>query len=93
MPTYRCTIRGENFPFRISGRVRPTGFYTTRWVNASAAEAAELKALGLLRKDKAFVIPACLRTEAAMVYFERIDRVSAASKRGRANSGFVFFPM
>jgi hypothetical protein len=93
MPTYSCFIRGENFPLRVDGRIKPMGFYTTRLVEAPSPDEAEFVALRLLRKERSLLVPKSARTKEAMVYFERIVRVSAARKRNAPNTGFTFFPM
>lgn len=92
MPLYRCSICGENFPGALLGESKPIGFYTTRFVEASTADEAEMLALDSLRGDEIFNIPIEARTEDARVFFEKIVVVAPDTERA-PNSGFSFFVM
>lgn len=90
MPWFRCFIEGENFPGVLIGDQGLFGFYTTRWVEASDAEAAELIALDALRSDPKLQLESKdLRTD-ARVYFDEIVEVDGP---GGPNTGFVWYPM
>ena len=96
MPVFRCRVRGERFPGALAGEPGPVGFYTTRYVQAPSAEAAESAALTQLRAEPGF---ARVRpeewTEAAQVFFERIEQVGglAADASPAPGRGFTFFRM
>jgi hypothetical protein len=92
MPLYRCSICGENFPGAMLGESSPIGFYTTRFVEASNPDEAEMLALGLLRDEEIFNVPPESRSEDARVFFEEILEVPMNADRV-TGSGFTFFVM
>jgi len=93
MPLFRCFIRGENFPGSLAGESNLTGFYTTRFIEASSASEAELAALETLRAEPEFeLVRPEDRMEDAQVYFEQIEEVPAEHGRG-PGKGFTFFSM
>ena len=92
MPLYRCLILGENFPGALLGEPEPVGFYTTRYVEAGTAEAAELLALEMLRNDKALKVAPGAHTKEARIHFEQIEEVPPETERV-PNAGFTFFNM
>ena len=93
MPVFCCLIRGENFPGSIAGTSEPIGFYTTRFVEASSASAAELVALEMLRAEPEFaLVRRADRIKDAQVFFEKIEEVPAELDRS-SGKGFTFFPM
>jgi hypothetical protein len=89
MAIFRCFIRGENFPFMMDGAWKSVGFYTTRFVEAPSAEAAEEVALLMLQGDQALARdPSTPGLERAQIFFDEIEEVSEA---GVPNAGFTFF--
>ncbi len=90
MPWFKCFIEGENFPGALIGKSQPVGFYTTRCVEASSADEAELIALDTLRREPAFDIPVDQRPKDARVYFTEI--VETHGPDG-ANAGATWFVM
>lgn len=91
---FRCSIRGENFPGELIGKKGLVGFYTTRWIEASSSEEAEMIGLDLLRGDPSFQIksPKLREQSKAMVYFEEIVAIEKP-KRKLVNSGATWFEM
>jgi hypothetical protein len=88
MAWFRCFARGESFPI-FEGKRGMWGFYTTRYVEATDAEDAELKALELLRNEPALQVEAGTPgVENAKVFFEEIEQVD---RPGAPNAGFRFF--
>jgi hypothetical protein len=53
---YKIVLNGRNFQIGVDGRVRKLGFFGTRFVKARDAKDAELKAIGLIRKDSSLNI-------------------------------------
>ena len=92
MPIFRCSIRGENFPGGLLGEASPIGFHTTRFVDASSPDEAEMLALGMLRGEDVFSISPELRSDDAKVFFAEIVEVAPDSER-LPNSSFSFFVM
>ena len=93
MNWYRCLIRGENFPGALVGEDHPVGFYTTRYVQELTPEAAELKALSLLKQHTSLQPPdGIAKPKAAKVYFEEIVEV-AADEVPDEDKGLSFYPM
>jgi hypothetical protein len=68
------------------------GFYTTRWVEASTAEDAELIALEMLRSEFQFSEKQKQKAPDARVYFEEIIEVEPDNTRN-PNSGATWFEM
>ena len=94
MPWFRCLARGKNFQFRdeSDGEWKAYGFYTTRWVEAADAAAAEPAALAVLRSDiKSSSIPDDRKSKSAQVFFEEIEL--CAKKPKSKGGGFVFYLM
>jgi len=89
MAWYQCFIRGERFPGFILRQKRPVGFYTTRFVQAIDADAAEAKALAQLKRDKALAVPRYRRNRVARVHFEEIRELPR--RPWRMKTGFVFY--
>ena len=92
MPTFRCLMRGENFPGTVLGEADPIGFYATRYVNAESANLAELAALDLLKHDPTLSVAPDARTKDAQVFFEEIEELAPGHAPG-PNAGFSFFVM
>lgn len=90
MPWYRCLIEGENFPGSLLGKKRPVGFYTTRWIEASSPEEAEIAALEALRQEPNFQVADAAKMKDAKVYFEEIVEVEGP---GGVNTGAAWFVM
>jgi len=92
MPLFACSVRGENFPGAMIGESKPIGFYTTRYVEATSAAAAEAAVLERLRKEPAFNVPASARSKDAKIYFDEISEISDDAPQV-AGTGFTFFIM
>jgi hypothetical protein len=93
MPLFRCLIRGENFPVLVEGRRTLFGFYTTRFVETTSAQDAELVALGLLRADPSLQPASGVpRNPDSRVYFEEIVEVTFEGEQ-LPNSGFTWYEM
>jgi hypothetical protein len=52
MKQYKVFINGTNFLVKFSGQAKKVGFYTTRFVRAADAKAAENMAVQMLRDQK-----------------------------------------
>ena len=92
MPTFRCLMRGENFPGIVLGEADPIGFYATRYVDAEYAGLAEVAALELLKRDPTLSVAPDARTKDAKVFFEEIEELAPGHVSG-PNAGFSFFVM
>lgn len=93
MATYRCLIRGENFPGQLAGHEGLVGFYLTRFVVADGLPGAEAAALEGLRSERKLAPPpGYKRTGQAQVFFEEI-REAAPGEVPETPPGFVWFPM
>ncbi|HET6536276.1 MAG TPA: hypothetical protein VFG41_08845 [Sphingomicrobium sp.] len=68
------------------------GFYTTRWVEAETAEAAEQGALESVRSEFTFSEEDRQKAPDAMMYFEEIVEVEPDTPRV-PNKGASWFPM
>jgi hypothetical protein len=90
MPWFKCFIEGENFPGALLDSDTPVGFYTTRWVEASSPDEAELIALNELRHEEVFQVAADQRSKDAKVHFTEIVEVSA---REGPNTGAAWYVM
>lgn len=78
MAWFKCFIHGERFPGELIGEKQEVGFYTTRFVEASDAEKAEILALENLREEINLKLPEGVEpTENAKVFFEEIEEVSS----------------
>ena len=90
MPIYQRFIRGENFLMNFSGMAEFTGFYATRFVEASNRISAEQLILGSLRRELLLHKQESNEPESrpAKVYFEEIDEVDEIG----SVPGFTFFP-
>lgn len=93
MPWFKCFIRGENFPGQLIGAEGLFGFYTTRFIEANDAEAAETDALQRLQADSKRAPPLGYSpTGRAKVYFEEIEEI-AAEQVPPVQTGFAWHPM
>lgn len=93
MPWFKCFILGENFTLIEEGKVKDFGFYTTRWVEASDANAAEMKALEILKADEFLSdLPEEQKNPKAKVYFQEIEELSEKPKQV-PGAGFTWFEM
>jgi hypothetical protein len=87
---YRVYLRGENFLLVIDGTPTRLGFYTTRFVQASDRDGAELLAVDLIRRELENRIRN-ERSDSPMIFAEKIDVVDGVVPQ--ISSGFAFFPM
>jgi hypothetical protein len=76
----------------LEGKFQLMGFYTTRWVEADTAEAAEPIALEMVRDEFRFSEEEKRRAPDAMMYFEEIVEVEPDTPRV-PNKGATWFPM
>ncbi len=76
----------------LEGKFQLMGFYTTRWVEAETAEAAEPLALEMVRNEFQFSAEDRRRAPDAMMYFEEIVEVEPDTPRV-PNQGATWFPM
>jgi hypothetical protein len=76
----------------MEGKFQLMGFYTTRWVEAETAEAAEPIALELVRDEFRFSDGDRRRAPDAMMYFEEIVQVEPDTPRV-PNKGASWFSM
>lgn len=90
MPWFRCVIEGENFPGVLVRKKGLVGFFTTRWVEASSPEEAEVAALETLRGEPTFQMKTPAKGAEAKVYFTVIAEVAGP---GGVNSGATWFSM
>lgn len=88
MPLYRCLVHGKNFPGALIKSKKPCGFYTTRFVEASDPEDAELKVVDLLREDASLQVSEKHRNTDARVFFDEIQEVADITG---PNKGFTFY--
>lgn len=52
MPKYKVLINGANFLIEMDGRIAKYGFFTTRFVEATDADAAENTAVQMIRETQ-----------------------------------------
>ena len=90
MAWFRCLIEGENFPGVLIRKKGLVGFYTTRWIEASSPEEAEMSALDALRAEPAFQLKNLTLGPDAKVQFTEIVEVDGP---GGINSGATWFVM
>ena len=89
----RCFVHGKNFPGAILALPYSFGFYTTRYIAAVDAQAAEMAVLESLRNEPALQLPADMEKPTdARVYFESIDAVPNDTPPV-PNAGFTFYQM
>jgi len=90
---FRVLLHGENFLFTTEdGRPQVHGFYTTRWVEAENAEAAELAAVELVRSDpglvEATVNP---RDDSPMIYLADLRELADFDGVSPPGAGYTFY--
>ena len=94
MKLFLCFILGENFPGKILSQPTPIGFYTTRFVRAENADAAETAALSLLRDDGSLNVDPNERSPDAKIFFESIEEIDELPEGCQEpGGGFTFFTM
>jgi hypothetical protein len=76
----------------LEGKFQLVGFYTTRWIEADTAEAAEQSALESVRNEFTFGEEDRQKAPDAMMYFEEIVEVAPDTPR-EPNEGASWFPM
>jgi hypothetical protein len=91
MRQYRVFLRGENFVLEVDGEPSRLGFYTTRFVEATGPEAAEILAVDLIRRDQTLAGIKNLRDDPPMIYAEEIEEI--AVNELQSSSGYTFFGM
>ena len=87
---YRVMLKGENFVMKLSGKQTVHGFYTTRYVEATSEDDAEMKAVELIREDN--YLRERVRnpkSDLPMIYLKEIEML--ASHSGEAGSGYTFY--
>lgn len=90
MAWFRLFACGENFPIDIDGEVILCGFYTTRYVEAESAPAAEKLVSRMLFEDPDLEAPLGHDDIQPRIYFEEVEHVAGPLD---VNDGFSFFPM
>jgi hypothetical protein len=92
MAWFRVFACGENFPVDIDGEVLLCGFYTTRYVEAENASAAEAIASELLFEDPDLETPPGYEEyeDQASIRFEEVEQVAQPID---IDDNFSFFPM
>jgi hypothetical protein len=90
---FRCLVHGENFPGEMLSLEHRVGFYTTRYVAAEDAQAAEMLVLAVLKADSSLQLPeGVAKPVDARVYFEKIEEVPNDTPPV-PNAGFTFYAM
>lgn len=98
MPVYECFLCAENLEvddLDNGGEPKLMGFYATRWVKAFDPEAAELKAVQMLRDEyRSKLTQQCdlSLNKVAKIHLEEISVVRRKPWR-RKNRGAAWFPM
>jgi hypothetical protein len=91
MKKFEIMIEGKNFLIRIDDEIRRVGFFTTRFVEANNAAAAEGRALDLVRDElRDRVLNE--RTNPPMMFIKRMDEVSSFGDRSVPGKGFSWYP-
>ncbi len=95
MAYYKVLLEGKGFLIEHEGRIKPHGFFTTRWVKAISPEAAELAAVELLKNDPNLTNLTQNDRESdppPMVYLEELYVVSWFTYvRRKPGSGYSFY--
>jgi hypothetical protein len=86
---FRVALNGEDFWLQMEGRPQRVGFFTTRFVEASHAQEAELAAVDLLRRDEKLK-PLNDRSDPPGIFADEIEEVDQADVP-RVVPGFAFF--
>ena len=93
MPKYQVLLEGRDFPARLSDDGKCLGFFTTRFVEADDAEAAECLAVNLVRDELwDFVGPAQEGDSTPMMSLDEISVIDDLPDDGPGR-GFTWFPM
>ncbi len=92
MPKYLVLLEGENFRLKSGNGTQLLGFYTTRKVNASNEEDAELKAVAAITSDSKLLssIDNTIGPE-PKIYMSSISQIGWWHLTG--GTGYTFFPM
>lgn len=91
MPLWRVKLNGQNFWLRMNGTPKRLGFFTTRYVEASNAQEAELLAVQLIRDDPELRPVINEHSDPPKVFAEEIVQVAVPS-HNRPNTGYTFYP-
>lgn len=97
MKYYQVMLEGKDFLIDVDGKEELQGYFTTRWVKASAPEDAELKAVDLIKNDD-HLISITKNMDgskpAPMVYLSEMSKVNWFQYyRRKPGRGYSFFPM
>ena len=92
VPLFRCFIKGTNFPGRLVGQKKPVGFYTTRYIDASSSDEAEMLVVENLRTDKGLSVPEKYCAQDAKIFFMKVEEAPPETER-KPNAGFTFYTM
>ena len=93
MPWYKCSVVGKDFPGSILGKSQLIGFYTTRFVEATTTEEAEVLALNHLKDEPKLRLPGDIpKQTSARVTFEEIVEIETPESPV-VQTGFCFFEM
>ncbi len=93
MRKYQIYINGENFLMMNEGSKILMGFYTTRWVEASSSEEAEMKAIKLIKNDQSLRRATLNEKEdPLMLYVEEISELENFEGVNPPGAGYTFYP-
>lgn len=92
MKKYKLLVRGENFLMNVDGEDQKLGFYATAFVEALDEEAAEQKALDLLRSDQKLKQGAMNGgSDVPQLFVEEIQELASFEGFNPPKTGFAFF--
>lgn len=92
MNKYKVMLNGCNFRITLEGTVQRVGFYTTRFVEASDPEQAELQAVSLVKNDEE--LRAAVRNEPddpPTIHLEEIVEVADFEDVQVPGAGYSFY--
>jgi hypothetical protein len=92
MKKFRVFLRGENFFLRLEGEARRYGFYTTRFVEAEDENAAEQRAIELLRQHGPLRDALLNDTnDPPMLFTEEIEELASFEDVENPSPGLAFY--
>ena len=93
MPNFLVRIEGRDFPARLSDDGKDLGFFTTRYVEAEDVEAAELRAVGVIRSELLeWIGPPQEGDPTPMMTLDKVVEVDEMPQGG-PGEGFTWYPM
>lgn len=92
MKNYRVVLEGKNFLLDLDGTVQKHGFFTTRYVQASDEEEAELNAVDLVRNDDQLLTAVKNeKTDPPMIYLDEIEELDSFEGIKVLGAGYSFY--